>query len=136
MFKSVSVPSIIDVESDGFIWVSVNPIKAFFKHLQSCTILFTWFADDRSFKINFLKVSSKTAFLSVVERKQWSFSHFYSFSAYSFTLIGELLCLSVQNNLTNVWVQYIFFTAQISFTSLNQNQQYLGQSLSLVPCEQ
>ena len=29
MLKSFSVSSMIDVKSDGFIWVSLNPIKPF-----------------------------------------------------------------------------------------------------------
>ena len=53
-----------------FIWLSANLIASFFKHLQSCTISFKYFAHDRRFKIKIVKVSSETAFLSIVENKQ------------------------------------------------------------------
>lgn len=53
---------------------------------------------------NIVKVLSETAFLSIVENKQWFFSCSYSFDASSFPLIEDLSYFPVQNNLSLVFI--------------------------------
>ena len=129
-----SVSSIMDVKSDGFIWFSLNSMAAFFKHIQPCTIPLKCFANDRTFQINFVKVWSETAFLSIIENKQWSFSQSYSFSISVFTLIEDLLYSPVPH--TFLFFCYILGLVQKTFAFTNQNQQNFYLSLSFEPCEQ
>ena len=65
----------------------VNPVTL----LESCPILFSYFANDYKFKTNIFEILSKTTFISIVKNKQWSFSSSYSFSSRRLTLIEYLL---------------------------------------------
>ena len=95
ILKKFSVSIIFQVEPDGLICVSVNPMMSLLIILSSLTISSLCFKVIAHYKQR-LFVLSDVLFLFILENKSFCFTRSYSKSASLFTFIAEFLSFPIQ----------------------------------------
>ena len=93
--KNFNVSVILQVESDGMICASVNPMSLFII-LLSLTISSTCYENDLTSRTEVVRVSSEKAFPFIMENKSFCFRCSYSSNASLFIFVADFLNSSIQ----------------------------------------